>query len=315
MSEVAETLTRLVGVRAPAMEALACVACGRSPAKLLSCGRCNRTFYCSASCQRVHWRDHRQRCTRVVCEIRTKEVVRRVGSSAELAETCLAVTGQRVDAACAVASALVSGNLVLTSDDELRQAFKLVFGTNVKSRHLRSLEAELPPRRKKRKLALSSVKGKAQALYLNLMTCLPGMAVVVSTQDHRPHGTVRSLVDYVYSVLRDSDEPHSVAAFLALVDELLTPPIRIDLPNCPMTKRELRTQHDQLRTDLVDAWADLARIAYPDDLDDDDDDLACAALARRQEKVRFHGAQRPDMDKWLLQPGHWLPKVCTVVPA
>lgn len=313
MSEVADVLTRLVGVpAAPTVKILACDACGRRPAKLLSCGRCNRTFYCSSSCQRVDWRDHRQRCTRVLCENRTKEVVRRVGSSVQLAATCLAVTGQSVEAACAVASAVVSGSLV-GSDDELCLAFKLVFGTNVKSRHLRSLEEGLPAK-KRRKLTLSSVKDKAQSLYFNLMTCLPGMAVVVSTQQQRPHDTVRSLVDHVYSALCDSDQPHAVAAFLALADELLTPPIRFDLPNCPMSKRELRTQHDQLRTDLLDAWADLARVAYPDDLHANDN-LACAALARRQEKVRFHGAQRPDMDKWLLQPGHWLPKVCTMVPA
>jgi hypothetical protein len=29
---------------------------------LLRCGRCRQTFYCSAKCQRAHWRQHRASC-------------------------------------------------------------------------------------------------------------------------------------------------------------------------------------------------------------------------------------------------------------
>ena len=43
-----------------------CAQCGGSgQGKLLHCGRCKRTQYCSRECQKAHWKDHKANCAAV----------------------------------------------------------------------------------------------------------------------------------------------------------------------------------------------------------------------------------------------------------
>ncbi|TRM67702.1 hypothetical protein BD626DRAFT_104873 [Schizophyllum amplum] len=42
-----------------------CAACGMPQEKLMSCGRCKTTKYCSQACQRVHWKKHKTTCNAV----------------------------------------------------------------------------------------------------------------------------------------------------------------------------------------------------------------------------------------------------------
>mmetsp|Transcript_9139 Transcript_9139/g.29047 ORF Transcript_9139/g.29047 Transcript_9139/m.29047 type:complete len:384 (-) Transcript_9139:28-1179(-) len=279
----------------------ACEACGRSPPKLLSCSRCNSSFYCSVACQKVAWqRGHSRVCKRGLCEARLVEVTRRLGiDRRELAEACLEVTGQRVDAACAVASAYLSGSLPKwLRDDEVMAAFELVFGTNVKPKHLRELErllpAEDPPPAGRKRRRVDA--GVCCELYTDLRARIDGLGCVFALD---AHASVVDLVDFVYcAAARPFATDDQVAAFLALADELLTPPVR--------------STHDlePLRRRVADAWAGTARLRWPELAAADD--AHCASVARRAEKSRFHGAQRPDINEWLRHRGHWLPKAASV---
>ncbi|KAJ8608572.1 hypothetical protein CTAYLR_005979 [Chrysophaeum taylorii] len=332
---VANLLDSLVGDLVgtlPLCGKVACDTCGRQPPKLLSCGRCNSTFYCSVVCQKIDWeRSHSRVCQRGLCEARSKEVMARVGVRApDLVKACLAVTGQRVDAACAVASAYLSGSLVIMSDDELCAAFKLVFGTNVKPKHLRDLERLLPrdvrkkqrcaaptriprpppPPSKRRTRSFEGVRERCAATYEKIVPLLPAMGVVTSNDFEKPHASIRALVDYVY--VQVSKDLSNIAPFLALVDELLTPPIQY-LQEEEEEDDDEKAARDVLRREVTTTWAAFARAKY-DDLLGQEDDEHCASVARLAEKARFHGAQRPDIRKWLLEPGHWLPKSSSASP-
>lgn len=218
----------------------------------------------------------------------------------ELVEACLAVTGQRVDAACALASAYVSGNLETLSDDELIAAFKLVFRTNVKPKHLRELERLLPcdsrpPQTKRRRVDLTTL---CREVYDQIVASLDGLGCVFCLETH---ASVRDLLDYVYERWADDPrEPTKTAAFLALADELLTPPV----------KKKLASELEPMRRRVQAAWALCARLNYSDLAEVEDEH--CAGVARRAEKSRFHGAQRLDIAQWLRQRGHWLPKAASV---
>ena len=39
-----------------------CFNCGRASAKLHSCGRCHRAYFCDQDCQRKDWKRHRRAC-------------------------------------------------------------------------------------------------------------------------------------------------------------------------------------------------------------------------------------------------------------
>ena len=43
-----------------------CEYCGAEKDKLLVCGRCKSVFYCSADCQRPHWKKHKKTCKKLV---------------------------------------------------------------------------------------------------------------------------------------------------------------------------------------------------------------------------------------------------------
>jgi hypothetical protein len=45
-----------------------CAVCGGQPEALLLCSGCMGVKYCSAECQRAHWKRHRTECKRVQCE-------------------------------------------------------------------------------------------------------------------------------------------------------------------------------------------------------------------------------------------------------
>lgn len=39
-----------------------CAYCNKSDTKLLRCGRCKTTYYCSKECQKPHWKKHKKVC-------------------------------------------------------------------------------------------------------------------------------------------------------------------------------------------------------------------------------------------------------------
>jgi hypothetical protein len=39
-----------------------CAACGKQALQMLQCSRCKAAFYCTAACQKRHWREHRAAC-------------------------------------------------------------------------------------------------------------------------------------------------------------------------------------------------------------------------------------------------------------
>jgi MYND finger len=39
-----------------------CVVCKARPQELLKCSACMAVRYCSAECQKAHWKKHRKRC-------------------------------------------------------------------------------------------------------------------------------------------------------------------------------------------------------------------------------------------------------------
>lgn len=258
---------------------LACDSCGKSPPKLLSCGRCNSSFYCGVACQKIHWRQaHWRVCKKHLCEARVREVMTRVGvHRRELVEASLEITGQRVEAACAVASAVLGGTLEPLDDDELIAAFKLVFGTNVKPKHLKYLGRDP-----------SDASVMCHQIYDTLEMRLDGLGCVL---DVRTHDSVRDLLRFVYA-------SREVGAFLALADELLTPPFRLEAKCASL---------DSIRRRVEAAWAHHARSSRPDEELGRETDEHCATLARRDQRARSHGAHgRPAA--WLQIRGHWLPK-------
>ena len=80
--------------------ALACFHCGKSGAKLRSCGQCHRAFYCDRECQRKDWPRHKPACVAAVAAEATRATRAREATAAARAaggraanETCVVCIG------------------------------------------------------------------------------------------------------------------------------------------------------------------------------------------------------------------------------
>ena len=69
------------GVKGVAL-ALACCHCGKSGAKLLTCGQCHRARYCDRECQRRDWKRHRRACRAAVAAEATRATRAREATAA-----------------------------------------------------------------------------------------------------------------------------------------------------------------------------------------------------------------------------------------
>ena len=80
--------------------ALVCFHCGKSGAKLRSCGQCHRAYYCDRECQRKDWPRHKPACrAAVAAEARRATQAREATAAARASggrpanETCVVCVG------------------------------------------------------------------------------------------------------------------------------------------------------------------------------------------------------------------------------
>lgn len=287
------------------------------------------------------WRPpHKRFCTKV--EARAETTVARLPG--DLAETpldaavaALKLTDQRVDAAVAVLGVFLSPGRVPrgTTDAEVLSALSAIFGSAGGPEELRRIEAGLDPavaatlaaRRAAYLRETASAAERAapaarscDAIYAGLRDTLGGCMVVryrATRPDQPPpvHRTNRDLLAHLHEQISAPDAgrheaaPHrNIPAFLALADELLTPPIEY-APNANDGRppRVIKPCHATLREQTADAWREYAAVEAGGG-DDAAVDAAVDALKRREEFDRLEGLEAVEMEKWLRGPGRWLSK-------
>ena len=74
-----------------------CFSCGRASAKLCSCSRCRRAFYCNQDCQRKDWKRHQRACRAAVAA-----EARRATRAREALEAARAAGGRPVNETCVI---------------------------------------------------------------------------------------------------------------------------------------------------------------------------------------------------------------------
>ena len=74
-----------------------CFSCGRASAKLCSCSRCRRAFYCDEACQRKDWKRHQRACRAAVAA-----EARRATRAREALEAARAAGGRPANETCVI---------------------------------------------------------------------------------------------------------------------------------------------------------------------------------------------------------------------
>ena len=254
-----------------------------------------------------------------------------------LAESCLQVTGQRPDAARKLANGLMTGNLKYAKapDADIVRACAQAFGTHVKPRQLAVLKAQIP-KAVRFSTTLEKLRKDVETLLKQLLPFLPGLQVIVSKAENRPHGSIKDLVTFLYkrhlAAFREARFDDDLPRFLSLVDELLTPPIQYDLQGCPYSKAQLQERHDHLRHLSHTAWLHFATAidierraseeeAQPEETNKDDSHhMVAEARAKELKRLRTefitscssagptNESNNTAEEAYLLKPGRWLPK-------
>ncbi|KAH8067610.1 hypothetical protein JL721_7452 [Aureococcus anophagefferens] len=299
-----------------------CAACGREAARLV-CTRCRAVRYCDGDCQRRAWKAHKASCP-------TRD--------------------QRVE------SILDSGSLAVDrkpdflttyDDEELCAALRLLWGAKLSPADFRRLcavdpavakrlNAMRPGRRTTRAAAAHSARQASCKRIYELLTvrkrgdpepmgCVQpaagGPAFVFKSLSAEPVRLWKAerdalLHDKFKSTRRKHAPHHNIADFLALVEELCTPPYA---PNMGVPKPKHAAANRALLEDRLPAlvkstFIDLARAMGNEDfygISDavlrDDPDAAIATIKCRNSIAK--GFPSPgEFDAWIAKPGAWLSK-------
>jgi len=244
-------------------------------------------------------------------------------------EKALELCGERVKAATLLLTLLFTGGLEeMATDFELGCALKMLFGARVKPKDLRQLEAALPVNAQAH-LAKhrAEVQAKKEVLRVGMMPVavlcgeihqllqppnINGMALI-RTLDGRKAAlrTNKDLLDHCHALIRKAPDPTrtfqphgSIPGFLALVDELLTPPIQY---GGPVPEAQAKRLAVRLRLLTREAWLAYSR-AF-DEIDPGTTDDSVLEQARKREYVRHNGtSDGKEITDWILEPGNWMSK-------